>query len=56
MSIWRRIVLTVAQRPAFRNMWKIDRTKILHDRFCESMDTVLAKAEKGGSMDHLPPY
>jgi hypothetical protein len=32
---------TVAQRSAFRNMWKIDRTKILQDRFCEYMDTAL---------------
>ena len=38
---WTVYVKTVAERPAFREMWKIDRTKILHERFRDYMDTVL---------------
>lgn len=40
---WATYMVTVAQRPAFRDMWKIDRTKILHERFREYMETVLTK-------------
>src|SRR5882724_9241101 len=43
---WADYMVTVAQRPAFRDMWQIDRTKILHDRFREYMDIVLASAER----------
>jgi hypothetical protein len=39
---WAGYMVTVAQRPAFRDMWKMDRTKILHDRFREYMESVLA--------------
>jgi len=39
---------TVVQRPAFREMWKIDRTKILHDRFRDYMDAVIANVQPTG--------
>lgn len=42
---WAAYMMTVAQRPAFRDMWKIDRTKILHNRFHKYMDSVIVLAE-----------
>ena len=42
---WAGYMTTVAQRPAFRDMWQMDRTKILHERFREYMDTVLTSTE-----------
>jgi len=39
---------TVVQRPAFREMWKIDHTKILHDRFRDYMDAVIANVQPTG--------
>lgn len=43
---WAGYMTTVAQRPAFRDMWQMDRTKILHDRFRAYMDSLLASAER----------
>ena len=45
---WSAYMMTVAQRPAFRAMWKIDRTKILHNRFRDYMDAVITNAQTTG--------
>src|SRR5947208_16984223 len=41
-NTWAAFVATVSESQAFRDMWKMDRTKILHDRFREYMESVLA--------------
>ena len=41
---WVASMAAVAQRPAFRTMWQSDRTKILHDGFCQYMNTLLEDA------------
>jgi hypothetical protein len=38
---WTIYMMTVVQRPAFRQMWEIDRSKILHNRFHDYMETVV---------------
>jgi hypothetical protein len=45
---WVSYMLAVAQRPSFREMWKIDRTKILHDRFRDYMEAIIASAQTTG--------
>ncbi len=42
---WTGYMVTVMQRPAFREMWKFDRTKILHARFREYIDTLLSTTQ-----------
>jgi hypothetical protein len=42
---WAAYMMTVAQRAAFRDMWKVDRTKILHNRFQKYMDAVIVITE-----------
>jgi hypothetical protein len=45
---WASYMLAVAQRPSFREMWKIDRTKILHDRFRDYMEAIIASVQTTG--------
>jgi hypothetical protein len=44
-NTWAAYMVTVTERPAFRDMWKIDRTKILHNRFRAYMDTLLTETQ-----------
>ena len=49
---WVSSMAAVAQRPAFRTMWQSDRTKILHDGFRQSMNTLLRVLKLGGPSAH----
>lgn len=42
---WVANMAAVAQRPAFRAMWRSDRTKILHDGFRRYMNTFMGDTE-----------
>ena len=43
---WTAYMKAVAQRPTFREMWALDRSAILHNRFRKYMDSILTMAAR----------